>query len=261
MNDYIFTNNDTYTELARLKMIEAALDPATISSLNKTGIQEGWSCLELGPGAGSIMNWMGHQVGLKGKVVAIDKNTSYVKQFVEPPYELIEGDISKLESELKFDLIHCRYVLIHNRDTNSILKKLKSLLKPGGFIVIEEPDFTSAKCLNETSSASIQRVNSAICRMFSELGLNPGYGLTIPTRILEQGFSITSTQSMLHLAAGSSPIAKMMGESTRVLSSEYIATGEADAADIKDYIKSAYASDHWMVYYATITVIATQEHV
>lgn len=261
MNDYIFTNNDTGTELARLQMIEAALDQITISILEQTGIQTGWNCLELGPGAGSIMRWMGQRVGLKGKVVAIDKNTRYLNKFVEPPYKLIEGDISELELEQSFDLIHCRYVLIHNRDTDKILKKLKSLLKPGGFIVIEEPDFTSAKILNKTSAASVKRVNSAICRMFSELGLNPGYGLTIPTRISEQGFSIISTQSMLHLAAGSSPIAKMMGESTRVLGSEYIATGEADAADIKDYIKYAYASDHWMVYYATISVIATQEHV
>ncbi len=259
MNDYIFTNNDTDTEFARLQMIEAALDPMTIKALEQTGIQAGWDCLELGAGAGSIVHWMGRRVGLNGKAVAIDKNTHYLNQFVEPPYEVIEGNISQLKLSQTFDLIHCRYVLIHNRDTHSILKKLKSWLKPGGFIVIEEPDFTSAKFLNQTSSACIQRVNSAICHMFSDLGFNPGYGLTIPTRIAEQGFSITSTQSTLHLAVGNSPIARMMGESARVLSEEYIATGEVDTTDIKSYIEYTYNSDYWLVFYTTVAVIATQD--
>ena len=257
MNDYIFTPNSVDKELARLRMIEAALDASTINTLEKTEIQPEWRCLELGPGAGSIMRWMGNRVGPKGKVVGVDKHIRYLENFVEPHYEVIEGDISQLKLTQTFDLIHCRYVLIHNRDAKNILKSLKSLLAPGGLIVIEEPDFTSAKFLNETANACIQRVNSAICRMFSNLGLNAGYGLTLPTQVEAQDFYVTHANSILHFAPGNSPIARMMGESTRVLSAEYVATGEADEKDIKGYIEQAYASDYWSVYYATVSVIAS----
>jgi len=257
MNDYVFTSNTVDRELARLQMIEAALDPSTINALEQTGIQTGWRCLEIGPGAGSIMRWMGSRVGPQGKVVGVDKSIRYLEDFVEPQYELVEGDVSQLELTQTFDLIHCRYVLIHNRDTENILKTLKSLLAPGGFIVIEEPDFTSAKFLNETANACIQRVNSAICCMFSNLELNAGYGLTLPTRVEAQGFSVNHASSTLHFAPGDSPIARMMGESTRVLREEYIATGEADETDIEGYIDQAYDSDHWSVYYSTVSVIAS----
>jgi 2-polyprenyl-3-methyl-5-hydroxy-6-metoxy-1,4-benzoquinol methylase len=62
-----------------------------------------------------------------------------------------------------FDLVHCRYVLIHNSNNAEMLGKLCRLVRPGGFLVVEEPDFTSAMLLNRDEDYR-RRVNNAICR-------------------------------------------------------------------------------------------------
>lgn len=148
MDQYIFDKNQDDQELARLRLIEHALDKGTIVRLQSTGIQPGWRCPELGAGAGSIAQWMGEVVGRQGEVVAIDIKTNYLQHLSLPPHRIVEGDFCDVPSDGEFDLAHCRYVLVHNRQSQSILKKLCSLLKPGGFLVVEEPDFTSAKLLN-----------------------------------------------------------------------------------------------------------------
>jgi len=76
MSKYIFSDHQKDGELRRLRLIEKALDPLTISHLERIGIRAGWHCLELGAGAGSIMKWMGELVGNTGTVTGVDKDAS-----------------------------------------------------------------------------------------------------------------------------------------------------------------------------------------
>ena len=70
--EYVFQRVEDQRELERLRMIELVFDPASRGRLVGTGLQAGWRCLEVGPGAGSIMTWMGEVVGSTGQVVAVD---------------------------------------------------------------------------------------------------------------------------------------------------------------------------------------------
>lgn len=255
-NHYIFDKNPQNQERRRLQLIEAALDHQSIDRLKRTGIQAGWRCLELGAGAGSIMNWMGSVVTRSGTVVAVDKNTNHIQEPEDPPIRIVEDDFLNVSFDEKLDLAHCRYVLIHNREGDTILRALGNLLKPGGYLVVEEPDFTSAQRLNAGSSTAQQRVNNAICRMFRQLHLDPGYGLSLPEKVAQQGLEILHVESSLHLDRGGSPMGQMMAESTDALREKYIATGEADAADIDEYIANSTNDEFWTVFYATISVIA-----
>jgi 2-polyprenyl-3-methyl-5-hydroxy-6-metoxy-1,4-benzoquinol methylase len=166
VSEYIFQANRDDQELGRLRLIEQVLDDETISRLRSTGIRQGWRCLELGAGAGSIAQWMAGAVGDQGQVLAIDIKTNYLQHLSAPPCMIVKGDFLEVLLEGEFDLAHCRYVLIHNRESQSMLKKLCSLIRSGGFLVLEEPDFTSAMLLNKGGDPSQQRVNNAICRMF-----------------------------------------------------------------------------------------------
>lgn len=258
MDQYIFEKNQDDQELARLRLIEHALDKASIARLESTGIRQGWRCLELGAGAGSIVQWMGEAVGRQGEVVAIDIKTSYLQYFSSPPYRIVQGDFRDVPLDGAFDLAHCRYVLIHNRQSQLLLKKLCSLLKPGGFLVVEEPDFTSAKLLNRDGDPSGQRVNAAICRMFEQMDLDPAYGLSLPAKIAAEGLKILQVDAHIHLNRGGDTMARMMGESTSVLREKYLATGEAGPADIENYIRNANDPSFWSVYYSTVSVVAVQ---
>ena len=54
---YLFTHEDK-AERERLAAIEAGLDPFTIDFLQTIGVAEGWTCLEVGAGAGSVFGAM-----------------------------------------------------------------------------------------------------------------------------------------------------------------------------------------------------------
>lgn len=256
MSQYIFGENRSDDELLRLRLIEQALDEGSIARLKSTGIRQGWHCLELGAGAGSVAEWMGQAVGDLGQVVAVDIKPSYLQHLSSPPYTIIKGDFLEVTLDGEFDLAHCRYVLIHNRQSQSMLTKLCSLLKPGGFLVVEEPDFTSAKLLNRGGDPSQQRVNNAICRMFEQMQLEPAYGLGLPAQVASAEMQVLTVDSRIHLSRGGDRIARMMAESTRALRDKYVATGEADAKDIEKYIEKANDDQVWAVYYSTIAVLA-----
>lgn len=256
MTRYLFEKNADDRELGRLRMIEAAVDADTIRLLEEAGITTGWSCLELGAGAGSIVEWMGARVGSKGGVLAIDKKTAYLRRFSSPPYRVIEGDFLSLSLESSIDLLHARYVLIHNKQDAEMLGKIRTIVKPGGYVVLEEPDFTSAQLLNPRGDAAHQRVNEAISRMFTNAGLDPAYGVGLPRKAAAAGMSVVRTKATLHLCAGNSPIADLMAESALVLRREYTGTGVATDQDIDRYVSQAHDSQYWSVYYATVSVIA-----
>lgn len=258
MSEYIFDGHEHRQEIVRLRMIEELFDPATVGHLQQTGIRPGWCCLELGAGGGSIMKWMGDVVGEGGRVLGIDRDTTYVRALSDSPFQVIEGDFLEVPLDTEFDLAHCRYVLIHNRAGDDMLAKLCSIVKPGGALVVEEPDFLSAKALNVPHDDAQQRVNNAICRLFEDMSLDPAYGLTLPEKISAAGLRIVEVNSRIHLAPGGSLMARMMAASTTALADKYIGTGEASQADIDDRLKRAQDGAPWTVYYSTVSVVASK---
>ena len=113
--------------------------------------------------------------------------------------------------DYSFDLIHARYVLIHNKNDQDMIRKIHSLLKPGGYAVLEEPDFSSAKFLNDASDISHQKVNSANNKMFVDLGLDPAYGIRLPQKLNAAGFHIVEAPSTIHLCEGKLTICQADG--------------------------------------------------
>lgn len=256
MNTYIFDNKSEDREYRRLQLVEAANDPTTVSLLGETAIQPGWHCLELGAGAGSILRWLGSRVGPTGLAVGVDKNTAYLHDYHFPPFRIYQGSFLDIPLNQSFDLIHARYVLIHNKEDLAILKKMFSVLKDGGWAIFEEPDFTSARLSDQGQNTPQARVNRAMCRMFVNVGLDPGYALRLPPKLETVGFHIARAQSLMHLCPGNSPMAKVMGESALVLEQEYCNTGLCSPQDIQRYVTLTQDFHHWALYHSTTSVIA-----
>ncbi len=255
MSSYIFDSNAEEREFRRLQLIESANDPTTIALLKETEIQSGWHCLEMGAGAGSILRWLGEQVGPTGLAIGVDKKTTYLQDFHTSPFQIYESTFLEVPLEQLFHLIHGRYVLIHNQEDMAILRKMFALLKPGGWAVFEEPDFTSTTLLHQKKETPQARVNLAICQMFVSMGLNPGYALQLPGKLEKVGFQIFRSQSIMHLCPGQSPMAKVMGESALVLQQQYCDTGLCTPEDIQYYVSLSKDSTYWALYHSTTSVI------
>jgi hypothetical protein len=106
-------------------VIEQVFDPASRKRLLDSGLQSGWHCLEVGPGAGSIMNWMGEVVGSTGRVVAVDLDPKFLREVDRPNVSIVRADIRTAQlSQQSFDVVHARYVLIHLADYEVVLTKM-----------------------------------------------------------------------------------------------------------------------------------------
>jgi ubiquinone/menaquinone biosynthesis C-methylase UbiE len=128
-------------EFERLRALARWRDPFTIDALRATGVGEGWRCLEVGAGAGSISEWMADAVGSSGSVLSTDVDLRFHGE-PRANVEVRKHDItSDALPDDEFDLVHVRAVLQHIAEREGVLDRLVATLKPGGWLVAEEGDF------------------------------------------------------------------------------------------------------------------------
>jgi SAM-dependent methyltransferase len=238
-------------------MIELVFDPASRSRLLGTGLQAGWRCLEVGPGAGSIMTWMGEVVGPTGQVVAVDLDPKFLGEAERPNVTVVRADIRTAQlPQQSFDLVHARYVLIHLPDYEVALTKMFASLKPGGWLILEEPDFSASRGItgDEQGLASFCKVNQAIEQMYAERKMDYALGLKLPALMQGRGLQDLTVENDAPLCAGGSGMAIVMKMSTEQLREKYLATGVVGQSDLEGYCRFADDPNSWAIYYATIAV-------
>ncbi|WP_088894021.1 class I SAM-dependent methyltransferase [Leptolyngbya ohadii] len=258
-SQYVFTDARYAEELERLQAIERVFDPATQKRIEATGIAAGWRCLEVGAGAGSITQWMAAIVGDTGQIVVIDLDTRFVASLESSNTEILKADIRHLPLQNHFfDLIHARYVLIHLPDFEVALMRMLDLLKPGGWLVLEEPDFAAARAIvgEDRVCLSADRVNCAILKMFEQRGMQGDLGARLPALLRKHGIQQLTVENDAPLSCGGSGIAIVMKKSAMQLADKYIATGAATQEDIEQYCQFAEDPETWGIYYATVGIIA-----
>ncbi len=257
--EYIFNDAHDRTELERLQAIEAVFDPGTKARLSSTGLSKGWHCLEIGPGAGSIVDWLAERVGPDGRVVGVDINPRFLERKDSHNIEILEADIRNVDlRRSQFDLIHGRYVLIHIPEFQTVLEHLFEKVKPQGWIVVEEPDFSAARpiCGPEYACSSVRRVNQAIQQLYAGMKIDHAIGLKLPAALHALGIRDFQVENHAPIARGGSGVARIMKMSIEQLRDRYIATGVVTPRDLDVYCEFAEDPDTWAVYYATITVTA-----
>ena len=217
---YIFHKSPEIRERERLKLIECYHDPATKERLLGTGLKPGWRCLEVGPGAGSILRWLSRTVGENGKIIGVDINPQVKISRRSESTEIIQADIAHaLLPQNFFHVAHSRFTLIHTPYGKKALQNIFHAVRPGGWIVLEEPDFTAAQVLAGPTSwaPSIHRVQQAILEMFRGSGLNPAFGLCLPTWVHQLGLTQLTVHNHVPIAQGNSPMSNIMRLSARQL--------------------------------------------
>jgi ubiquinone/menaquinone biosynthesis C-methylase UbiE len=256
-SEYVFQRVEDQKELERLRMIERVFDPASRRRLLGTGLQVGWHCLEIGPGAGSIMTWMSEVVGPTGQVMAVDLDPKFLGESGQSNVEIVRADIRTAQlPEQSFDLVHARYVLIHLPDYEVALTKMVDSLKPGGWLVLEEPDFSASRGItgDEQELESLRKINQAIEQMYATRGLDYELGLKLPVLMQRRGLQRLTVENDAPLCAGGSGIATVMKLSTEQLREKYLATGVVGPSDLERYCRFADDPNSWAIYYATIAV-------
>ena len=76
MSSYVF-DNAREPSSERLSYLERGLRSGNRPRLEKLGIAQGWTCLEIGAGSGSIAAWLSDRVGDNGAVVVTGPNPAF----------------------------------------------------------------------------------------------------------------------------------------------------------------------------------------
>lgn len=256
--EYIFNDAASATELERLQMLESVFDDKTRQWLLAAGRLVGRRCLEVGAGAGSIAAWLASEVGPFGETVAMDTNVRFLGRLADK-VRVVEGELGVVTAPAEsFDLVHARYVLIHNADAGAVLDAMLQALKPGGMLVLEEPDFSAASAL--VGPVGMRRaftnVTRAIEATFAKRGMNYAFGASLPGLVEARVPKLAAVEYDCPVLRGASKLAEMMRLSTLTLRDKYVATGLATPADIAAYGEFAASPECWGVYYATVRVLA-----
>ena len=99
MSNSVWSKGDQELEFRRLELLAKSYDPTSIRRLESLPVRAGWSCLEVGAGAGSMARWLCERVGPDGRVLAVDLETRYLDAFDLPNLEVRRLDIATETAE------------------------------------------------------------------------------------------------------------------------------------------------------------------
>jgi SAM-dependent methyltransferase len=173
-------DNSWEGEDERLAGLESAFDPGTRRHLEALGVKEGWRCLEVGAGAGSVARWLSDRVGESGHVLATDLNPVLLQGLDLGNLEVRAHDI--LEDDLPeaaFDLVHSRLVLEHLPGREDALRKMAAAVAPGGWLVVEDMDWSSLGACSRKGAL----VFGGLLRSFASVMKASGYDKRFSRRL------------------------------------------------------------------------------
>jgi len=253
---YVFGGTEHESELRRLRAIEDIFDPGSEAILESTEIGNGWQCLEVGAGAGSVAKWISAKVGPEGKVTALDLNCRFLSHLSEDNISVLEGDFHTLDLHGGYDLVHARYVLVHDSTPAQTIARMLELLKPGGWIVLEEPDFSAARAATGPTDGveAFEKVRQAIYHMYNAKGTDWSIGIKLPAILNQMRCENIFAEQEAPLTKGGSGIASMMRQSADQLKDKYLETQALSEQELEAYVHFTEVSSSWAVYYATIRV-------
>ena len=140
MPEYVLDHHQE-GEGQRLALMSRLLDPMHRRYLERLGAGPGARTLEVGCGNGSMSAWLAEQTAPGGQAVAVDLDLSLACPAV-PGLEFRQADILAGPVEPGgFDLVTVRAVLHHVGDAATAVANLVASARPGGTILLIEPDF------------------------------------------------------------------------------------------------------------------------
>ncbi len=205
-------DNSSREATARFDALSGLFDRGTIRHLEDRGISEGWRCLEVGGGGGSITSWLANRVGRAGHVVVTDIDPRFLEPLAAENVEVRTHNIvtDPLPDSI-FDLIHARLVLVHLPEREKVLTRLVSALKPGGWLVDEE--FDSVSLLPDpTVSPGEVSLNSqmAVMRLLKDRGVERRFGRLLYGRLRAHGLGEVGAEGRLFMCRGGSSGVSLM---------------------------------------------------
>lgn len=235
MADYLL-DNAWHEQRQRLAGLEAWFDPGTIRHLERLGVGDGWRCLEVGGGGGSIAAWLAARVGPRGHVLATDLDTRFLEALDLPHLEVRRHDL--LVDDLPsgtFNLVHARFVLEHLADRAPALRRMVDALAPGGWLLAEETDSVSwlpAPGVDPEHARRFTRFTDAFTRLCAASGADAFAGRRAYGELGALGLDAIDAEGRVFMVRGGTPNAEVWRLTAAQVADRLVAAGYLDAAEM-----------------------------
>jgi SAM-dependent methyltransferase len=214
-------------ERARLGLLEQVCDPSTLRQMDAIGVGEGWRCLDVGAGAGSVTRLLAERVGDAGRVLAVDLDVRLLEPLEDDRVEVRRHDLlAEPLPRAAFDLVHARNLLMHLPSRLDALRRLLAAVRPGGWLAVCEPDFT-ALAVSPPSRAWL-RAWTAFCDAAVAGGWDPGYGARVIGDLEALDLAELEGETLARHVRGGSVFALLFADSLERLQERMLALGAMD---------------------------------
>jgi SAM-dependent methyltransferase len=177
------------------------------TALDRLGIGPGWRCVDVGAGGGDVSVALAEIVGRDGRVYAVDSDPAARDEAAAAAAAFSQVvAITQAGEDLLLpepvDLAFCRFLLMHVIDPAVVLARMKQAVRPGGWVVAQEP-ITSAG-----------RVGGVALSMPD--ARHPDIGALLPGLVSAAGLEIIDAWAEAPAGAGPGPVADYLGDLTGV---------------------------------------------
>lgn len=179
------------------------------TAIQRLGLESGWRCVDVGAGAGDVSVALAQLVGRSGHVYAVDSDPRARDEVAAAAAAAREAQviaITQAGEDLvlpeSVDLAYCRFLLVHVVEPRSVLRRMAAVLRPGGYLVAQEP------------ITSTGRIDGAPMSMPE--ARHPDVGSLLPGLIREIGLELVDAWGEAPAGSGPGPVATYLEELTEV---------------------------------------------
>lgn len=191
-------------EPARLQSLANAYDALTRQRIARVApALAGQACLEIGPGRGTVAEYLLSRTGEAGSVTLVDLSFEHLRRTAAAGSILCQSDVRSYRFPPNhFAFIVSRSVLHLFRQRRLLLRRCVESLQRGGVLVIETFDFGPA------ASAAPEPLAStwwALKRAASSVGIEANWSSRLAQHLEHAGARVIETDSVALIGRGGTP--------------------------------------------------------
>ncbi|MCK6521993.1 methyltransferase domain-containing protein [Myxococcota bacterium] len=172
-----------------------------LDALDRLGVGEGLSVLDVGCGGGRLLADLAYRVGPMGRVHGVERDPSLAKQAEASlsgvPWASVEAaDLLTAPLGAGWDAIICRFVLSVLPDPAQAVRRLLAALRPGGVLVVQEALHDSLNVFppNEVIRAAME----TSAGLAAERGVDLRAAGHLPATLVSAGLELIEIEPKVH---------------------------------------------------------------
>lgn len=240
MSNYVLDHHRE-GEGQRLGLMSRLLDPMHRRQLTALGIQRAARTLEVGCGNGSISAWLAEQTAPGGRAVAVDLDLSLSSAAAGVEFrraDILTGPVQPAD----FDLVTCRAVLHHVGDVRAAIANMVASARPGGGILVIEPDFLPASI---AEPAEVRKFWQGWLAWSRDEGIDYFVGRRLPRLLTDAGLIDVEAASETAVYNGGSPWAVYWQQTVAELRGRLEGSGKLDRGLVAAFLARCDDPDWW----------------